>query len=126
MSFKNLDYAVPTEWFDPLWKCLKNYMARAFHRHGIETILLLYPKYEITEEDRKHLSTYLQEAISQTCKQIPTGKGTQIIGSFFSETTDLRSKYVSQLLDATFTFFALTIDETAHEYLSSNIPHLAR
>ncbi|MCB8944755.1 MAG: hypothetical protein H6658_13480 [Ardenticatenaceae bacterium] len=124
-SFEKFPYPIPTDWLDPLWMCLKNYMARAFHRHGIETTLLLDPKYDIPREDRKHLSTYLEEAISEACGQIPAEKATEIVSSFFTTNTDLRTKYVAQLLDATFTYFALTIDRTASDYLSSNIPSLS-
>lgn len=124
-SFKNYAQPILPEWYEPLWKCLKIYMAKAFHRHGIETTLLLNPNLEITNEDRKQLSTYLQEAISEACEQIPSDVAIDVVVSFFTTSTDLRTKYVAQLLDATFTYFALTIDRTVSKYLSSQIPNLS-
>lgn len=124
-SFSGFDNPVPDEWHRQLWNCLKAYMAKAFQRHGIETTLLLYPKLEIRSEDRKHLSVYLQEAIARNCPDIPSERAIHIISSFFTTITDLRTTYVAQLLDATFTYFALTVDEIASEYLNGNIPRLA-
>jgi hypothetical protein len=44
---------------------------------------------------------------------------------FFSDTTPSRTAYLAQLLNATFTFFALTVDEIASQYLRSKLKPLS-
>lgn len=110
---------------EQLWNTLKAYMARVFRRHGAETMLLLDPSQPLAVENEKTLSVYLGEAIAENCDRIDSKKVQPAVRSFFARSTAARTKYVSQLLDSTFTFFALGIDEITTEYLKGTIPALA-
>lgn len=93
-----------------LWDSLRAYMARAFQRHGVETMLLLDPSQTLSDESKENLFSYLEEAIGTCCKQVSRKSATKWIAHFFLNATPLRTKYTAQLLDGTFTYFALTVD----------------
>jgi hypothetical protein len=131
-----LEVRVKTEWLESvahtsneecraeLWACLSAYMARAFQRHGAQTIMLLSPNVPLREENRKQLSIYMEEAIHETCAQIPHDVALDAVQQFFRKSTPLRTKYVTQLLDGTFTYFALTVDRATSVYLRDTISPL--
>jgi hypothetical protein len=108
-----------------LWSCLTYYMAKAFQRHGVETALMLDPTQRIGWEDKKTLSTYLEEAIKEHCKDIAPKDVAEAVQHFFITTSAIRTKYIAQLLDGTFTFFALSVDETTVSYLTAGISRLS-
>jgi len=135
-----LEEAVKTEWladvgrFIPedvskyttnLWNCLQSYMSKAFRRHGVETIRLLSSDINVTSSDLKTLSSLLNEAISHECGDLPRETVAECIRHFFRTTTPKRTKYLAQLLDGTFTFFSLTIDDTTARYLQQSIKPLS-
>lgn len=116
--------AVPSAWGDQLWACLRAYMARAFQRHGVQTVLLLNPATPVTDDDKENLSTHLGTAICQTCKGVPPDIAAEAVRRFFATVTSSRARYVTQLLDGTFTFFALSADEATAAYLRGAVSTL--
>lgn len=111
---------------DDRWRTLSAFMAKAFRRHGVQTLRLLSPG--LGEEDRSDGSVYalLTEALSETGIGTPEREAVgAAIAAFFNTGTDLRTRYLSQLLDATFTFFALTADDVTAEYLRSGLKPLS-
>ncbi|NJL71839.1 MAG: hypothetical protein HC888_09595 [Candidatus Competibacteraceae bacterium] len=65
----NQSYELPTDWEEELWTCLQLYMAKAFRRHGVQTVMLLNPDLPVREGDRKNLSTYLVETLTRSALQ---------------------------------------------------------
>jgi hypothetical protein len=136
---ERLEKEVRDEWFssldteepltpaeqEELWDGLRSYMARAFQRHGIETMVLLDPSQPVSDESKDNLSTYLEEATIKCCKQVPHESAIKWISQFFVDATPLRTKYIAQLLDGTFTYFALTIDDATSTYLKEGIRDLS-
>lgn len=104
-----------------LWSGLRSYMAKAFQRHGVETILLLDPSQPLSEESKENLSTYLEESVTSCCHELPRDRAITCIPHFFINSTPLRTRYIAQLLDGTFTYFALTIDDATSNYLKEGI-----
>jgi hypothetical protein len=104
-----------------LWACLQACMARAFERHGAQTTLLLAPSAELPAEIDKTLRTYMKEAVADTCRTVSPELARTAIRQFFVETTVARSRYIAQLLDGTFSFFAICVDEVTSAYLKTAI-----
>jgi len=115
---------LPINWNDQLWKCLRMYMAKAFKRHGAETLLLLDPKQPLDDENKKSLSVYLSEAVSECCEDVPHDLANNSVHQFFLTSTPSRTKYLAQLLDGTFTFFALSVDESTSTFLRDSLTTL--
>jgi len=134
-----LEGAVRTEWLeeikqfvprdllqhsDRLWNCLQSYMSKVFMRHGVETIRLLSSDIDVEMSDLKTLSSLLNEAISQECEDMQREIVAECIRNFFRTPTPKRTRYLVQLLDGTFTFFSLTIDNATARYLRQSIKPL--
>jgi len=111
-------------WEDKLWRCLSTYMARTFHQHGVQTVQLLNPALPMEDEDTKSLQSYLNEAHRRHCSDLAFEVVAAAIQSFFTKTTNNRVAYVTQLLDGTFTYFALTVDEETAHFLRENLKPL--
>lgn len=109
---------------EQLWRCLRAYLAKVLARHGAESILLLDPNAP-TSESRASLSS-LQAAALRECG---VGADSQVakdaIGNFITTATAARTRYVAQLLDGTFSFFALSADAATEEYLTRALPSLS-
>lgn len=114
----------PVGWEDELWNCLQAYMVKAFRRHGIETTQLLDPRLPVDEDDSKNLRTYFEEAAREHLTVVESDEALWAIQSFFGSSTSRRTRYITQLLDGTFTFFALTVDKATSEYLRGNMAPL--
>lgn len=121
----NQSYELPMDWEEELWTCLQLYVAKAFRRHGVQTVMLLNPDLPVREGDRKNLSTYLVETLNEKCITVEKLIAEQAIRSFFEQNTSSRTRYLSQLLDATFTFFALTVDDQTSEYLRRSVSSMS-
>jgi hypothetical protein len=108
-----------------LWECLRSYMAQAFRRHGAETILLLNPTGALSVEDDRSLTFYQKEAYKTCCHRVSEDLASSSIRSFFTATSAARSRYIAQLLDGTFSFYAVCVDETTSTYLKTAIKPVA-
>jgi hypothetical protein len=120
------DFVTPKSdnWENKLWRCLSTYMARTFHQHGVQTVQLLNPALPLDEEDTKSLQSYLNEAHRRHCNDMAIEVVAAAVQSFFTKTTNNRVAYVTQLLDGTFTYFALTVDEETARFLRENLKPL--
>ncbi len=107
-----------------LWACLQVYLAKVFYRHGVETIQLLAPAVPISAEAEKGLAAYLNEAVREKCDDTCSAVARDAIQAFFQTSTPLRTQYLAQLLDGTFTFFALSVDEATSAYLKGSLTSL--
>ncbi|MCB0044633.1 MAG: hypothetical protein KDD92_04325 [Caldilineaceae bacterium] len=112
------------EWGEQFWNALKAYMAKAFMVHGAETTLLLNPSAYKEDVIESKLSGYLSEAVAQECSPAIVDAALRSISEFFVQDTPSRTKYLAQLLDGTFTFFALNLDEQTSEYLRGEMTPL--
>jgi hypothetical protein len=106
-----------------LWKCLRHYMAKAFMHHGALAVELLDPTLPTAPGDAVNLGGYLDEAITECVVEGDRTQVRALISSFFADATVIRARYIAQLLDATFTFFALTIHEST-PYLKESLAPL--
>jgi len=131
-----LEESVKHEWFEStevlramsaprqeqMWQCLRAYMARIFNRHGAETIQLLNPNIPRNPLLERSLPSMLNDAMSVA--GIANGDKDVVgeaIECFFENVTPLRAKYVTQLLDGTFSFFALSVDDATSQYLRRDL-----
>jgi chemotaxis protein histidine kinase CheA len=106
-----------------LWKCLRHYMAKAFMHHGALAVQLLDPTSPTAPADAVNLRGYLDEAIEECLADSDHARVRILISSFFADATVIRARYIAHLLDATFTFFALTIHEST-PYLRDSLAPL--
>lgn len=106
-----------------LWSALQRYMARSFRRHGVQTIQLLDPNTPNTDETNTRLSSLIEEALDEAgFEDHEARKVARIsIRSFFQNQTADRVNYLAQLLDGTFSFFALNHDNVISDYLSGEM-----
>ncbi len=129
-----LEATVRQEWFqaaadvigdeglhEPLWNCLKTYLALAFRRHGAETVYLLDPNAIVPEGT---LTSYFDEAVARAGLAPHRPVAQSAIDIFFHQSTAARSSYLVQLLDGTFTFYALSLDEATISYLRESLSPL--
>lgn len=135
----SIEETIQTDWYNELekshgdlflankelfWTSLRTYMTGLFHQHGAETTLLLNPKYPIDIDFQRSLSRLLRESVEINCKGRPNGIKETIereIRAFFGSISTSKAKYLAQLLDGTFTFFALSSDEFTANYLKQSV-----
>jgi hypothetical protein len=117
----SLPDALSDEHSQALWECLRSYMTKAFYRHGAETVALLSPESGDTLLDGSSLSEYLNEAIYESCDPKIADEVRAAVQGFFQFSTPVRTRYVTQLLDATFTMFALSVDAATSTYLKASL-----
>lgn len=108
--------------YTEMWQCLMRYMAYAFERHGVEAVQLLEPRSGDANPGPASLANFLAQAIDETCSVAPPVIAQAEIPRFFAGPTSRRTRYVAQLLDATFAVFALSVDETTSTYLRESLP----
>ena len=106
---------------DELWACLRSYMAKAFEHHGAQTTMLLDPRIVLSTELDKSLAMYLKEAVVAACKLVSESTAKSAIRQFFLDSTPSRSRYIAQLLDGTFSFYAICVDEVTSTFLKGAI-----
>lgn len=108
---------------DALWRCLRRYMARVFQQHGALSVELLAPDAEVPAADLAALDAALESALADhPCTD--QGLARTAIKAFFEVPTPCRTRYLAQLLDNTFTFYAVSIHEAAAQYMRTSLPPL--
>ena len=107
---------------DRLWACLTDYMASAFYQHGASTIQLLDPSVPTSTTDNNSLRAYATRARSRHCHDMPEDQVVAAIERFFTSQSTSKTQYIVQLLDGTFTYFALVSDDVVAKYLSDPLP----
>jgi hypothetical protein len=109
---------------EQLWAALRQYLAMAFLRHGAETAQLLDPSYSAADPVGTSLSRYRADVIKELCIDIHPELADQALRHFFRTSTSARTKYMAQLLDGTFTVFALGVDDLTARYFRSELSPL--
>jgi len=102
-----------------LWNALRKYLAKAFQRHGIQTVALLDPRIEIASQYNDSLSAILNSTLTEFFQEEERTRARKAISDFMASTgsNPERSKYITQLADGAFTYFTLTIDpEVANDF----------
>jgi hypothetical protein len=132
---RKLEEAVRAEWLgslgelpatvtaEDLWQCLCDYMARVFRQHGALSVELLSPTPIEGYTEALSLDAALDAATTESvCADRVFLRAA--IQSFFGTPTASRAQYIAQLLDGTFTFFAVSIHHVASQYLAAALPPL--
>ena len=122
IEIEDLDFAEADNWQDSIWDCLFAYMTSAFYQHGAQTIQLLDPNIHSSAEDTASLHSYATEARRRHCNDVPETTVKEAIQRFFTSTSTARTKFAVELLDGTFSYFALTTDNAVARYLTQTIP----
>jgi hypothetical protein len=109
---------------DSIWSAVKDYLAKLFARHGLQTLELLAPEVVGENDSELPASEILDRILDARLQQFTKRQGRDIVRSFLTDRTALRNQYLTELLDGTFSFFALTADEQTRELLRKNLPPL--
>jgi predicted nucleic acid-binding protein len=104
-----------------LWLTLKDYISRVFQRHGALSVELLDPASR-SDEDEVDLEILLDAAISEHGISAQKAVAAEAVAQFFRRRTASRSKYLAELLDGTFTFFALQSHDALDAYVADLKP----
>src|SRR6266542_4358509 len=107
-----------------LWACLKAYLTRLFRRHVAQTALVASGKQVSDAELETSISELLSDALSEECKTLDRNQAGPAVQGFLREQTPERAQYIAQLLDGTFSFYALFTDEATQNYLKAAIPRI--
>lgn len=106
------------EWENGLWNCLQTFTGKALRRYGVNARVLLDSRAPITTtEATQSLELLFREAYEECVDSVQYDFVAKYISLFFRELNDLRKRYLSELLNGAFTFFALVSDETVSSYM---------
>jgi hypothetical protein len=106
-----------------LWQALQHYLGLVFREHGVEAVQLLDTSAR-SSDNGTALGSALGKAIQEARLINHQTVAKQAITAFFQNSGPSRLQYMSELLDGTFTFFALTVGDSTAEYLKSQLPPL--
>lgn len=118
----NLD--VPELARQAIWQGIHSFLAQAFLRHGAETAQLLVPDLEVNPRLRHSFDQLLARTLQHYRDRVDPAVLERAIHQFFENPSALRAKYLAELMDASFTLFALSVDEITAKYLAGNFPRL--
>ena len=104
-----------------VWKALQSYLAAVFRQNGALAVELLRPGSDSAAGTGNGLPKLLRTALVANGLDI-TADAASAVTLFFRTSTPARTRYVSQLLDGTFTFFALSVSDATAEYLRGQLP----
>lgn len=107
-----------------LWAMLRSYLAKLFRRHGAQTALIVSGHDFQDAELEKTAGSLVMETITEECKLVGQAPAREALYRFFKNQTPERARYVSQLLDGTFSFYALFTDDETQNYLKRSIPRI--
>jgi hypothetical protein len=103
-----------------LWNALERLLSSIFNHHGVETIRLLQPP-GTGGPDLGGMNAWIREA----ARAAGVGDDSELriaLGLFFNRSSPEKTRYLAELLDSTFTFFALTVDDATAQYLTGTLP----
>jgi len=109
-----------------LWAALKNYLAGAFRRHGIQAVALMDPEAEIAREHHASLTTILNSVTREVYQEADRAAADEAISSFISTVRSdrKRGEYIAQLADGAFNYFSLTVAPEVSEKLRGKLNRL--
>lgn len=106
-----------------LWNALQLYLGKVFNQHGAEAVQLLDSRSE-TGVEKGNLPALMDASIREAGLKKDQSEVRDVIRAFFLDPSPNRLRYTSELLDGTFTFFALTVSDSTAEYLKEQVPSL--
>jgi hypothetical protein len=109
---------------DEIWTVLKKYLSKSFYRHGVQTSQLFLPDFKPEEDISLSLAKLLQKSIDESETTIPDDFIKAAVSDFLKNPSSDRINYLSQLLDSTFSFFAINLDDAVSNFLSSSFKPL--
>lgn len=110
---------------DQLWAALQGFTARVFRRHGAQTLLLLAPDLPFLAEGEGSLATFFEDSATEAGIVAPDLQFVRsAVELFFNTQSEIKTQYLSQLLDSTFTFYALTVDQATADFLRGQLQRL--
>jgi hypothetical protein len=104
-----------------LWKSLRAYLAAVFRQNGALAVELLRPGSDDAAGTGNGLPKLLKAALKAHGLE-GSPEAASAVNLFFRSSTPARTRYVSQLLDGTFTFFALSVSDATAEFLRGQLP----
>lgn len=110
------------DWPVKLWAGLQAVMAESFMRHGVLTIQLIDAG--LGAAPNSSFSSTVERAAERVGLVKQRDWFRHAVAVFYNEQTDQRSRYLAQLLDGTFSFYALTVDRTTASYLQKTVSQL--
>ncbi len=126
--FEELAATFPQLPTDILWLALRNYLAKSFRRHGLQTIAYLDPSIDVSEEYATNLSNLLKEAVKQSFPSDDThhADAARAVSNFMASVGRFpeRVSYITQLADGAFNYYALTVDPQVAEQFRRNLQPL--
>jgi len=111
-------------WEETIWRCLSCYLCHAFEQHGILTTRLLHPATKLTDEQQQSLNSILSRCLDENGNPFQESWMAKVINGFILNADEQRTQYISQLVDATFTSYALTQDQEAIKYLNNRLNNI--
>lgn len=122
-----VEHLVPEQSSDALWSCLLAYAGKAFLSHGMDAVKLFDPSVnnysDFTGDEAP--DALLKAAVSETGladNLLP--EISQSIAVFFDGRDPDRVEYILELVNSTFNFLALGLDEETRGSLANNVPEL--
>ncbi len=111
--------------FGMAWSALRNYLAGAFLRHGIQAVALLDPALELDHIYSHSLSEILKDAVKSFPDELKLD-AKNAISDFLANTGSFpeRATYVAQLADGAFSYFNLASDPKTSEDFRSHLNSL--
>lgn len=108
--------------FAQSWTALRNYLAGAFLRHGIQAVALLDSSIELDHIHQQSLTELLQYVVSDFSDENKLDAKRAISDFVAASGTYLeRSKYIAQLADGAFSYFSLATDPKVADRLRQNL-----
>jgi hypothetical protein len=106
-----------------VWNALRRYLSNAFQRHGIQTVSLLDSSIDIPQGYSESLSSILDGVLAS---EIPTDQisiAKQVISDFMATSGNYpeRTKYIAELADGAFNYFALAIAPSSANQLRRSL-----
>jgi len=110
---------------DAAWSALQEYLARAFRRHGMQTVSLLDPSARF-DEGQENLRAILRGIVAERCDSSQAQATEACVANFLANVgSDAeRAKFVVQLADGAFAYFALNASPEIARTLQQNLSSL--
>jgi hypothetical protein len=123
--FEEIDKKYPRLPHPEIWKALRNYLAGAFLRHGIQAIALLDTSIELDHIYSKSLLELLRESVKDFPREIQLD-ARNAISNFMATVGQYpdRATYIAQLADGAFSYFSLSSEPNAANRLRENLSSL--
>ncbi len=109
-----------------LWDALRDYLARAFGRHGILTAALLDPSIDATAEQSQSLASLLDGVVDRSFPQEQRAEARTVISDFLGSVVDHpdRATYIAQLANGAFNYYSLAVAPDVSAQLQAHLSDL--